>query len=1113
MMKQHFRLFLLGLIALTSWACGDESAKKFRLVSSGESGITFKNQVTETVDFNIFNYLYFYNGGGVATGDVNGDGLLDIYFTANQQDNKLYLNQGNLKFKDVTEASRVEGFKGWATGVTMADVNGDGKLDIYVSYLGDYLIYKGKNQLFINEGNDQNGNPKFSDQAREYGLDLIGFSTQAAFFDYDCDGDLDMFMLTHSVHKNGTYVKAKLRNVPHDLAGDRLLRNDEGTFVDVTEGSGIYSSVLGYGLGVVVSDVNMDGLPDVYVGNDFHENDYLYLNQGDGTFTEVLEQQMNHTSRYTMGVDFADFNNDAFPDLIAMDMLPEDPERLKASMAEDPYDVYNFKIGFGYNHQFARNVLQLNNQDGTFSDIALHSGVAATDWSWSTFFADFDLDGNKDIFVANGIYRRSNDLDYINFISNDSIQIRMERGMGESELQYLEKMPVVKIPNYIFKNNGDSTFTNQAREWGLDKPSCSQGAAYADLDNDGDLDLVLNNVNDEAFLYENLTLSSNSEKKSDTIRNQYLRIELKGKAGNLFGLGTKVFVYSNNQMQMQECMPTRGYQSSVDYRLTFGLGSSLSVDSLFVVWNDGSYQRMQAVKTNQVITLQQHQASGKFDYSVFHKKNSVFERKTDELSLPYRHKENPFVEFNREALIPHMVSAEGPAAAVGDVNNDGLDDLFLAGSKRKAGHLFIQTPPGKFEELPQALLKRDSTFEDIDAVLFDADKDNDNDLLLIGGGNEFSGKSKYRRPRLHLNDGRGNFSESNKLPEIYLNGSCAAVSDIDSDGDKDIFIGARSIPWRYGVKPDSYILMNDGQGKFIDATQAIAPELQKFGLVKNASWADMDGDKDPDLIVAAEWSPITIFINNNGKLQKMAPEASGLEQTNGWWNVIEPIDIDNDGDVDLVGGNLGLNSKLKTSVNEPVRMFAGDIDRNDSADQILSHYVNGKEYPFHTRDEMTRQMPYLKKRYLSYHKFATATLRDMFTDKELSSTEQHIAHTFQSCIIENLGNGLFKIKPLPRAAQFSTINAILAEDFDGDEKMDLLMAGNFFPINIQMGRNDASYGVFLKGSASGKYKAVAHSGFRVRGEVRHLKRIKIGNEICFIAVRNNDSVEVFTLKK
>jgi len=1112
-MKRFLAIFLFIVSITGIIGCSDGEQKTFRLVPSSESGIKFRNTLSESVDFNIFNYMYFYNGGGVAVGDVNGDSLLDIFFTSNQEADKLYLNEGHFKFRDVSAAAGAEGFKGWTTGVTMADINNDGKLDIYVSYLGDYLIYKGKNQLLINEGNDENGIPKFTDRAMEYGLDLVGFSTQASFFDYDRDGDLDMFMLNHSLHENGTFGKSNMRNDTHALAGDRLLRNDNGRYVDITQGSGIYNSALGYGLGVVVSDVNLDGWPDIYVGNDFHENDYLYINQANGTFKEVLEQSMNHTSRYTMGVDFADFNNDAFPDLIAMDMLPEDPKILKASAAEDAYDVYNFKINYGYNHQFARNTLQLNNQDGTFSEIALLAGVAATDWSWSSLFADFDLDGHKDLFISNGIQRRTNDLDYINFISVDSVQMRMKYDLSEKELAYIDKMPKIKILNYLYRNNADSTFSNKAIEWGLDQPSYSNGAVYADLDNDGDLDLVVNNIEDEAFLYENNIIREHKNNKQET-SNHFLRVSLKGKSGNLYGIGAKVFLYDSGKLQVQECMPTRGYQSSVDPRLLFGTKHRQQIDSLLVIWNDGTFQKLKNINTNQTIELDQQQAAGNFDYTAFHQYDPLFERATAALAIPYKHKENRLVEFNREGLIPHMFSAEGPAVAVGDLNNDGLEDLFLGGAKWSRGHTFLQTPEGKFKELSQPTLKQDSTYEDVDAVLFDADSDHDNDLFVVSGGNEFSGQSQYRKPRLYLNDGKGNLSLSSGIPEIFATGSCVAVNDIDGDGDLDLFLGTRTIPWRYGIKPDSYILLNDGKGKYTDGTDLVAPGLRKFGFVKKAAWADMDGDQNKDLVIAAEWSPITIFYNKNGKLNQAPPQDSGLENTEGWWNILEPVDIDRDGDLDLIAGNLGLNSKLHTSREYPVKMFVSDFDKNDSTDQILSHFIHGKEYPFYTREEMTRQMPYLKKKYLSYQKFADASLADMFPAEVLNQSEKHIANTFESCVIENLGDHKFRIKPLSKAAQFSTVNAILTDDFDKDGNVDILMGGNFYPINIQMGRYDAGYGFLLKGNGKGGFNALTppRSGFSVKGETRALRKIRIGKKDYYLAIRNNDTIEAFTLK-
>ncbi|HEY8936394.1 MAG TPA: VCBS repeat-containing protein [Cyclobacteriaceae bacterium] len=1109
--KNIFVCFFLSILFFTN--CSKDDNKKFRLIPSSESGITFRNELKESLEFNIFNYMYFYNGAGVAVGDVNGDDLLDIYFTSNQNANKLYLNKGEFKFDDITEQAGVEGFKGWATGVTMADVNNDGRLDIYVSYVGDYLIYKGRNKLFINEGNDEQGIPHFKERGMEFGLDLVGFSTQASFFDYDRDGDLDMFMLNHSLHENGTFAKSYLRTETHPLAGDKLLQNDNGRFIDVTKNSGIYSSALGYGLGVVISDVNLDGWPDIYVGNDFHENDYLYINQKDGTFKEVLEKSMNHTSRYTMGVDFADFNNDAFPDLISMDMLPENPLILKASAAEDNYDVFSFKLNYGYNYQYSRNTLQLNNHDGTFSEIGLFAGVSATDWSWSTLFSDFDLDGRKDIFVANGIVRRSNDLDYINFISVDSIQMKMKFQMTKKELTYLNMMPNVKMSNYLYVNNGDSTFTNKSSEWGLDKLSYSNGAAYADFDNDGDLDLVTNNVEDEAFLYENRTLTK-IETKEKAVSNHYLQVALKGNAGNRFGIGTKVFLYNKSQLQVQECMPTRGYESSVDYRLTFGLGQTNKIDSVIIVWPDGTFEKITDLKTDQRLTAEQKNASGSFNYEKFHRSTPLLQDVTATTGITFKHHENKFVEFNREALLPHMLSAEGPACAVADVNGDGHEDVYLGGAKWQQGTLWLWSKTGTFK-LSTAFSDVDSTYEDVDAEFVDVDNDNDNDLIVVSGGNEFSGDSKYLMSRLYMNDGKGNFSVTNNLPEIRLTGSSVSAADVDNDGDTDLFIGARSIPWKYGIKPDSYLLLNDGKGVYKDVTKSNAPSLHQLGFVKNSEWTDVDNDHDPDLIIAGEWMPITIFINTKGVLSPLKLEGSGLENSNGWWNEIYPADFDGDGDIDFIAGNLGLNSKLHASLKEPVKLYVNDFDKNGTVEQVLTHFIDGKEYPFYTREEMTKQLPGLKKRFLSYRKYAEATIHEIFPKDTLECSDVLSAYMFESQYIENLGGGKFKMKPLPKAAQFSTLNSIETNDFNGDGKLDALIAGNFYPTNIQMGRYDASYGLLLQGDGKGNFKSIpsVQSGFSITGEVRHLKKLKVAGKDYFIAVRNNDTVKAFAVKK
>lgn len=1102
-------ILLLGACAIIS--CNSKTDKRFRLVSSDYTGITFQNQLKETADFNIFNYMYFYNGAGVAVGDLNGDDLVDIYFTSNQGSNKLYLNRGKLKFIDITEAAQVEGSGGWGTGVTMVDINNDGLMDIYVCNVGGYLHFKERNQLFVNQGNDKSGVPHFQEMASEFGLDLMGFSTQASFFDYDNDGDLDMFLLNHSLHQNGTYGKvSSLRPKSHPTAGDKLMKNESGKYVDVTAESGIYSSALGYGLGVVTSDVNLDGWLDIYVGNDFHENDYLYINKKDGTFKEQLELSMNHTSRYTMGVDFADFNNDAYPDLIAMDMLPDNYQRLKSSMAEDPYDTYLFKAEFGYNEQYARNSLQLNNQDGTFSEIALFAGVAATDWSWSTFFADFDLDGDKDIFVSNGIFRRSNDLDYISFISNDTIQRSLNNKLSEKQLRFLEKMPQVKVKNFVFENNNDSTFTNKAVEWGMTEPSYSNGATYADLDNDGDLDIVTNNINEFAFVYENLTFTPDQEAG---VYPSFLQIQFHGPPQNRYGIGTKVFVYGDKKIQMQENIPTRGFQSCVDPSLTFGFGANRGIDSLIVVWPDNSYQKVMNVQLNRKLIINKIDAKGVFSYDRFRSKNPLLEDVQNTFGCDYKHQENNYVEFDRELLMPFMVSEEGPGVAIGDINADGLDDLFLGGAKWQPAQVYLQTKNNNFKLTRQPLLALDSTYEDVDAKLIDFDNDNDLDLFIVSGGNEFTGKSKYMMPRLYLNDGSGSFTKYGNLPEIYLTGSCISVNDFDKDGDIDLFLGARATPWKYGVPPDSYLLRNNGKGNFSDVTSSLAADLNQFGFVKSAIWADMNQDGRDDLVIAAEWKPISIFLNISEKL--VLQKENNLQTAIGWWNVLAASDFDNDGDIDLIAGNLGLNSKLKADSIHPVRMYVNDFDKNGSIEQILTHEVNGVEFPFYTRDEMTKQIPSLKKKYLSYQKFADAEFSDYFPRPLIDNSLVYTATNFASVYIENLGENKFRLKNLPKQIQFSTVNSILVQDVNNDKNMDLILGGNFYRSNIQMGRYDASYGNVLLGNGKGSFIALPNSktGISWRGPVRKIVPIQIGKTSYDVVITNNDSIKFIKLRK
>ncbi len=1091
---QNWIMYFLFLIA--SAGCKSDPDTLFELLPASQTGVTFQNTLAETPQMNIFNYLYFYNGGGVAAGDLNGDSLPDLYFTANLESNKLYLNQGDFKFKDITEASATGGQKGWTTGVTMADVNGDGKLDIYVSQLGDYQNIRGKNQLYINLGNDPGGTPRFEDQAATYGLDLVGFSTQAAFFDYDLDGDLDMYMLNHSVHSNGTYAKATLRKTKHPLAGDKLLRNDGDHFTDVTDSSGIYSSALGYGLGITVGDVNWDGYPDVYVGNDFHENDYLYINQGNGTFRETLEQAMGHTSRFSMGNDIGDINNDGLPDIFSLDMLPSDPVMLKNAAGEDTYDVYNYKLQFGYSHQFARNTLQLNRGGTHFSEIGLLSDVYATDWSWSGLMADLDLDGYKDLYVGNGIKRRSNDLDYIKYVSSEAVQHRLQGDLTSEDMALVEKMPVVKIPNAAFRNLGNLSFENKAKDWGLDQASFSNGAAYADLDNDGDLDLVTNNIDQEAFIYKNKTVDGNKA------THHFLKLKFKGKVPNTFGIGAKVIIPLDTQTIIQEVYTTRGYQSAVPAELVIGLGERAIIDSLIVIWPDHTFEVLQNVKTNQTLTLDQENAAGQYDFSSIFQ--PVFADVSDSLSVDYVHQENTFVEFNREVLVPHMSSTEGPRLAVGDVNGDGKDDFFIGGAKRQPGTLYVQSNKG-FQPTQQPALQADSLAEDIGAALVDVDNDNDLDLIVVSGGNEFQGTAEALQPRLYRNDGKGRLTRDRQaLPGIYLNGSCVSHADFDQDGDQDLFIGGRVVPRNYGKTPQSYLLQNDGQGNFTDVTKELAEGLGNAGMVKDSRWADVNGDGTPDLVVVGEWMPVTIFENEKSVLKKIS-----LEKTNGWWNTVEAVDIDQDGDLDLLAGNLGLNTKLKASAQQPVSLIVKDMDNNGKTEQLLFYYINGKKFLFATKDQIGSQLTGIKNRYVRYDDFARADVEDIFPEETLKDADNLYAYEFRSGVFLNEGNLTFTFQPFPVQAQFAPLNAFCLIDIDQDGKEDVLAAGNFYEVAIEQGRYDADYGTLLQNTGQGSFRWIPNrrSGLYLTGQVRDLEKINYqGKEIIAVA-RNKDSLQ------
>jgi len=1092
--KQNY-IFLSLILFLTSCAHKDADTL-FQELTPKQSGITFANNLTETEAFNIIQYLYFYNGAGVAVGDINNDGLADIFFTANQLPNKLYLNKGGLKFEDITEKSGIQADKHWKTGVTMADVNGDGWLDIYVCHVGKYKVLESRNQLYIN---NQDGT--FSEKAKAYGLDFQGFSTQAAFFDYDRDGDLDMYLLNHSVHAPEVYGEANLRNLTDSLSGDRLYRNDGERFTNITKESGIYSSRLGYGLGVAVGDFNDDGWADLYISNDFRENDYLYYNDGNGKFIDGTKKSLGHTSNFSMGCDAADFNNDGLLDLMTLDMKPEEEVILKSSVGADPYNIFRYKLQYGYHYQYPRNMLQLNRgaerrdpfskRVTSFSEIGQLAGVDATDWSWSTLFCDLDNDGWKDIFISNGIWRRPNDLDYLRFISDRKVQ------QNASDLELVEKMPSGAVANYAYRNKDDLTFEKVSEKWGLDKVGCANGAAYADLDNDGDLDLITNNLNAPASVFENKTNAK--------LQRNYLKIKLQDKQSeNVFGVGARVQVYAGRQVQTQELYATRGFQSSSEPVLTFGLNKISAVDSVVVRWNEGGIQSLKNIKSNQSLIIEKVNKIP--DGNLFAiKKETIFQDITSKFNNLFQHKENNYIDFDSEKLMPHMLSTQGPKLAVGDVNGDDLEDFYVCGAAGQAGQLFLQTQRNGFQ-LAINHFQNDTLQEGVDATFFDADKDGDLDLYVVTGGGESGQLPNFYQDILYLNDGKGNFTKSaNALPSISANGSCVVAADFNEDGATDLFTGSRSIPNGYGLSPDSYILLNDGKGKF---TKAEIPALKKLGMVTDAVWLS----KEKTLVVVGEWMPVTkLKIKKLGNSQ-ITIRKSQIAYSEGWWNTVYAADLDADGDEDLLLGNAGLNATLKATLEQPVELYVNDFDGNSSMDPILTYFKKDKRYTYYSKDELFSQIISIKKKFVDYAPFAKSTFDQVFDAEQLKDADHRFAYTLASSIAKNNGNGEFALKPLPTEAQFSPIFAFATSDFNKDKQLDVMAVSNWYDVQPSMGRYDASYGVYLQGNNKGNLISIepSQSGFVVNGQGRDIKILKNG---LVLVARNNLPMQVFKINE
>lgn len=1037
-----YRLFIFQILVLGLSGCSKKEEKFFSNPQAKVSGIDFNNTLTPNRDQNILDYLYFYNGGGVSIGDINNDGLPDIYFTGNQVKNKLYLNKGDLKFEDITAKAGVGGNSTWNTGTTMADVNGDGLLDIYVSAVVGVNGFIGHNELFIN-----NGDLTFTESAEDYGLDLDTYSSQAAFFDIENDGDLDVYVLNHAVHTTESFGPADIRNNRVYESGDKLFLNENGKFIDISEKAGIYGGANSYGLGLSTADFNNDGYTDIYVGNDFHEDDYYYVNNGDGTFTESLKSKFGHVSRFSMGNDAADINNDGFIDLITLDMLPEDEEVLKASAGDDNFNLHKFRIDrLGYHPQYTRNMLQLNRGGEFFSETALMSGVAATDWSWGALFADLDQDGQQDLFISNGIPKRPNDLDYVKYTSNEQIQQKLDKTtLVDNEA--IELMPSGAVTNYVFKGKANGMFEDMSRIWIENDSIISTGIAYGDLDNDGDLDVVTNNVDAPASIYINEQPEGN-----------FLKIKLSGGAKNPFAIGSKAILYTSEGRQVRQLYTTKAYQSSSEPILHFGISKKATIDSLSIIWPDQTMQSLTSVKPNSVLKLQPKTSDKKVRVQELFYDNSKawFSKSPEDFGLNYTHEENLFVDFDMQKLIPHKMSDFGPAVKVTDLDGNGMEDVIFGASRYNAAKVYYQTKEGFNSEKLKGI-QNDSLTEDTDLLVADFDDDGVKDILFASGGGESVGKDQWLLDRLYLGNGEGRFKKDSLFPVMYSNSSVVSSADYDQDGDLDVFIGSNSVNYNYGATPRSYLLENDN-GRFLMVSQ---PDLfDGLGMINDAVWDDFDNDKDPDLIVVGEWMSPKFLENRNGKFHDIS--ASILpENLNGLWQKVLPFDVDNDGDKDYLLGNWGLNSKLKASAEYPLLMYYKDFDSNGLTETLLASEKNEDYYFLYGMDELSAQLSQMiRKRFSTYREFAGKKVDEIFTPEELAGAEKLMVHSLASGYLEN-NNGKFTFRQFDYSLQTAPLRAMLNYDFNKDGREEVLLGGNYFGVTPYHGKFDAMGGAIL----------------------------------------------------